>query len=164
MKKVILVLALALFGFTAHAQFYVGGTLHFATLGDGDGAVFGIAPEVGYCINDRMAVGTGLGFEFGGGPAIMSIDPYFRFFFADWGPVRFFADGHFNFSAALSDEGGSGWGVGVRPGFSVGLNDHFALVSHLASIGYYFDTFVAEVNTTVPAIKFAPTVGLYSTF
>ena len=90
MKKVLLVLVLTLMAFTSKAQLYTGGSIQFLGVGNGD-AVFGVAPEVGYSFNPKMAVGTSLGLLFGGGGAL-SIDPYFRYHFVNWGPVRFFAD------------------------------------------------------------------------
>lgn len=169
MKKVILVLALTLMAFTAKAQFYVGGSVQFVGMGGG-GAVFGIAPEAGYNIGSNMAVGASLGFLFGGAgeggtSAALAIDPYFRYYFAQWGPARFFADGHFNFSTSFGDNGVSSWGVGVRPGVAFQLDEHFSMVTHLARIGYYGGGFVAGVNSSLASIvNLAPTVGLYYSF
>lgn len=170
MKKVILVLALTLMALTAKAQFYAGGSVQFIGMGGG-GAVFGLAPEAGYNFAHNMGAGASLGLMFGGGEgntgAALSIDPYFRYYFAEWGPARFFADGHFNFTAALGQGGGSTWGVGVRPGVAFQLDDRFSMVSHLARIGYYGGGFLAGVNSSLASLlsfNLAPTVGLYYAF
>ena len=169
MKKVILVLALSLMAFTAKAQFYVGGSLHFLGMG-GNGAIFGIAPEAGYNIGNNMSVGASLGFAFGGTGegtgAGMTIDPYFRYYFVDWGPARFFADGHFNFSTSFGNNGSSAWGIGVRPGVAFQLNEHFSMVTHLARIGYYGGGFLAGINSSLAGgiVNLSPTVGLYYAF
>ena len=96
MKKVLVILALSLMAFTAKAQVYVGGTLSFS--GVKEQAVFSVAPEAGYNFNDNMAAGASLGLSFTEGMTSFVIDPYFRYYFAELGPVRFFGDGHFNFT------------------------------------------------------------------
>ena len=149
MKKVLVILALSLMAFTAKAQVYVGGTLSFS--GSGNQAAFSVAPEAGYYFNDNMAAGASLGLGFSGGVTTFSIDPYFRYYFAELGPVRFFGDGHFNFTnvTVSNDNGQSGsstWGIGVRPGIAVNLNDSWSLVSHVASLGYYGGAFGFHLN------------------
>lgn len=163
MKKVFLVIALVLMAFTAKAQLYVGGSIQFTGAGDG-GAVFGVAPEVGYSFNPKMAVGTSLGLLFGSGGGALSIDPYFRYHFIEWGPARIFADAHFNFSTAFKG-GGSSWGIGIRPGIAVDVDDHFSLVTHIMRIGYYGGGFVAGINSSLSGIfSLSPFVGVYYTF
>ena len=83
---IILVFALTLMAFTAKAQLYVGGSIQFAGAGNGS-AFFGVSPEVGYGFNQKMAVGTSLGLLFGGGGGALTIDPYFRYHFIEFGPV-----------------------------------------------------------------------------
>ena len=167
MKKVILVIALTLMALTAKAQFYVGGSIQFLGMGNG-GAIFGISPEAGYNFNNNMGAGASLGLMFGGagnGGSALSIDPYFRFFFVEWGTARFFVDGHINFTTSLNQGGGTSWGAGIRPGVSFQLNDHFSMVTHLARIGYYGGGFLAGINSSLASIvNLAPTVGLYYAF
>ena len=152
MKKVLLVLVLALMAFTAKAQVYVGGGLaaYFS-----NNIAVGIFPEVGYDLNDNMAVGMALGFQFGGG-TVIAFDPYFRYYFAQLGPARFFADGNFNFNVRPGytdpDDGfkyptTTSWGIGIRPGVAIDLNSHLTLISHLGRLGYYGGTFSLGVNT-----------------
>ena len=157
MKKVLVILALSLMAFTAKAQVYVGGTLSFS--GVKDQAVFSVAPEAGYNFNDNMAAGASLGLSFSKGMTSFAIDPYFRYYFAELGPVRFFGDGHFNFTnvAVRDAEGTSTWGIGVRPGIAVNLNDSWSIVTHVASLGYYGGAFGFHLNPGY-------TVGVYYEF
>ena len=150
MKKVIVVIALALIALTAKAQVYVGGQLVFqgqAASGNSS-AFFGIAPEVGYAFNDNMAAGVSLGFGFGNGATQIIVDPYFRYFFAELGPVRFFADANFNFTniSAQQGESASSWGIGIMPGIAVPINDNWSLVGHVARLGYYDGSFSFNLN------------------
>ena len=87
MKKLLLVLTVGLLAaFSANAQFYVGGSLSIqpgaATDKDGNDALgLEIAPEVGYILNDKMAIGATLSYDntlFGGG-SLFSIAPYLRY-------------------------------------------------------------------------------------
>lgn len=147
MKKVILVLVLAMMAFTAKAQLYVGGGLGF--VGTGAGAAFSIAPEVGYGFNDNMAAGASIGLGISSGLTQLSVDPYFRYYFAELGPVRFFGDAHFNFTHIMQsgEPGVSTWGIGVRPGLAVDLTDRWSIVAHVASLGYYQGTFQFTLNS-----------------
>ena len=147
MKKVILVIVLAMMAFTAKAQLYVGGGLSF--IGNGAGASFTIAPEVGYNINDNMAVGGSIGLGLESGETILSVDPYFRFYFLEVGPVRFFGDANFNLSNIweTGEPSRTTWGIGVRPGLAVNLTDNWSIVAHVASLGYYGGTFGFTLNT-----------------
>ena len=117
MKKVLLVLALALVAFTAKAQLYVGGSIAFDTVG---GFNINLAPEVGYNLNDDMAVGLAVGLGFGGGTTIAAT-PYFRYCFLDWGPAILFADAQFTYQYANYGGGATAnsWGIGICPGIAV---------------------------------------------
>ena len=150
MKKFFVIIALSLVALSAKAQVYVGGGIAFqgeAAKGE-SAAVFAIAPEVGYSFNDTMAAGISLGLGFGGGATVLSLDPYFRYFFADWGPVRFFADANFNFTNVSQQQGASssGWGIGVMPGIAVPINNNWSVVGHIAKLGYYNGVFSFNLN------------------
>lgn len=156
MKKILVILALSLVALSAKAQVYVGGGVSFA--GSGNAAVFSIAPEAGYCFDDDMAAGLSLGLGFGKGATALAIDPYFRYFFAELGPVRFFGDAHFNFTHTMAgDATSSTWGIGVRPGIAVNITDNWSLVAHVARLGYYEGAFGFYLNT-------GSTIGVYYAF
>ena len=77
---------------------------------------------------------------------------------------RDFADAHFNFSTAFQGDGSS-WGIGIRPGLAVDLNDHFSVVSHFMRIGYYGGGFIAGINSSLTSIfTLSPIVGVYYSF
>ncbi len=160
MKKVILVLVLAMMAFTAKAQLYVGGGVLFTSNFGFDSPVLGLTPEVGYNFNDNMAVGTSLGFAFGSGMFQFSIDPYFRYYFIEWGIARFFGDAHFHFGL---ESGIAKWGIGIRPGVAFPINDRFSVVAHLIQLGYYRDAFTFDLNYT-PFYSFTPKVGVFYSF
>ena len=147
MKKILVILALSLVALSAKAQVYVGGSLAFA--GSGKAAAFTIAPEAGYNFDDNMAAGLSLGLGLAKGMTALSIDPYFRYYFAELGPVRFFGDGHFNFTHNMvsGQAGESTWGIGVRPGVAVNLTDSWSIVAHVARLGYYEGAFSFNLNT-----------------
>ena len=149
MKRLVVIIALSLMALTAKAQLYVGGGIAASFSRTCTASVF---PEVGYNLNDNMAVGGALGLHFGNGTSL-SIDPYFRYYFAELGPARFFADGHFNFTVGpkYTDEYDNvqtytAWGIGIRPGVAFELSDRFSLVTHLAQIGYYGGEFGINLN------------------
>ena len=161
MKKVILVLAMAFMAFTANAQLYVGGGISFN--GQKNATVLGIAPEVGYNLSDDMAVGVGVGLAFADGQNAFSIEPYFRYYLVDLGPVRLFCDANFNFTSATINWGGTSttdttWGIGVLPGLAVNINDNWSVVSHFARLGYYAEAFDFQLNTQVVSL------GVYYAF
>jgi len=146
MKKVIVIVAMALMAFTAKAQVYVGGSVAF--VGQGEAAVFAIAPEVGYSFDDNMAVGAALSVGFSDGVTAFALDPYFRYHFLEWGPVRFFADANFNFTNTSADSGSSStWGIGIMPGIDIPVNDNWSLVCHVARVGYYGGAFGLNLNS-----------------
>ena len=152
MKKKLLVLVLSLAALTAHAQLYLGGSLSF--LGQNSGVTFGLNPEVGYSLTDRIAVGSSVSILVYGESALVSVDPYLRFHYAELGPLGLYVDAH----ATWCDKE---FGAGVRPGFSVPLNDHFFLTTQLGQIGWYDRGFYADVNLSFRYINFSPVIGIY---
>lgn len=154
MKKIIVVLALALVAFTAKAQFYVGGTLHFetneTTNANGDPSVgVVIAPEFGYSINEKFAVGGVLGLSnlLGGGANLIQIAPYVRYSALNLGPATLFLDGQL--SILLASGGGatqSTFGIGVAPGIAIPVGDKISFVGHFGQIGYYGQELTVEVS------------------
>ena len=165
MKKLIVVLALAFIGFSANAQFYVGGAIHFGTdqavNENGDATVgLNIAPEFGYFLNDNMAIGASIGFtNMGFGGNMFTIAPYFRYFLLEMGPVNLFLDGQLE--VLILSGGGetqTGFGVGVAPGISIPVSDNLSFVGHLGHIGYYRGSF--EIDASPANIA----MGLYYSF
>lgn len=154
MKKVLLVLVLALMALTAKAQLYVGGSLGFSAAGP----QFALSPELGYEFGNNMAVGSSLTFRFANSFFDFMIDPYFRYYFAEWGPARFFADASFNFTVESGGgQSGTGWGVGINPGVAFKINDRFSMVTHIMQLGYYYNAFRFNLNP-------GSSIGLFYSF
>ena len=134
MKKIFMIAVMAVAAVSANAQWYVGGAfgLDFTKASkDADAqTTLSIAPEVGYNINDKWAVGAQVGFAMannlaeekitytyyegmaiptgitqsndGTGTAFF-IAPYARYTFAKSGIVSFFVDGGVGFATANYD-------------------------------------------------------------
>lgn len=161
MKKVLLVLSLALVAFTAKAQFYVGGSLGLQTFNGGSSV--NIAPELGYNLNDTMAIGSVLGWNNNGGNGSeFVIAPYFRYFLADMGPARIFCDALLDLSI-LSLGGGNTvttFGVGIAPGIAFPLEEHLSLVGRFGRLGYFNNGFCFQLFPSACGSS----LGLYYAF
>ena len=142
---------------TMNAQVYVGGSLGFETTShDGDtNSRLTLIPEIGYNLDENWAVGIAFGYgqtknteevTVGGTTAEVSvtnkkfvINPYARYTFAKFDKVNVFVDGGLEY--AHYDNGGSksnAFGLGVRPGVAVNLNDKLSFVSHFGWLGYKY--------------------------
>ena len=60
MKKLIIVIAIAIISFSANAQIYVGGSINLSASSK---TSFIFTPEVGYNLNDSWAAGAALAFS-----------------------------------------------------------------------------------------------------
>lgn len=125
MKKIMLMVAMAVATLTANAQVYVGGGLGFSSSKDAyvdaDGVTepdavtsFSILPEIGYKLDDKLSVGIQLGFtttSYGDTyveefqktlkdvkATGFAIAPYARYTFVKWGKVGLFADAQFAYA------------------------------------------------------------------
>lgn len=179
MKKIFIsFIAVMLMAFSANAQVWVGGSVNYAgtkatVKGDGFKEVsktstFTLAPEVGFTVNDKLAVACGLGLVTGGDEDVtFTLQPYGRYNFYKSGNVSLFADGGLNLTYN-DDE----WtpAVFVAPGISYTLNDKLSAVTRLGGVTYSWKTekydgvrytassFGAGLNLLVA------TVGLYYSF
>lgn len=146
MKKFMLMVAMAVATLTANAQVYVGGGLGFNSYDSGvEGAdtktSFAIAPEIGYKLDDQLAVGIELGYGHDKqGDAkydAFKIAPYARYTFAKWGKVGLFADAQF---AYLHEKNGDSklntWSLGIKPGLSVDLTENWTFLTKIGWLGY----------------------------
>ena len=105
MKKFFLGLAISVISISANAQVYVGGGLGFSSVKEAHHedvdvdtkTTFSLVPEIGYQLDEKLAVGVGLGYshsKYGDlkGDAF-SIEPYARYTFAKLGNVDLFIEG-----------------------------------------------------------------------
>lgn len=194
MKKIFALIAVAagmLFAAqTASAQLYFGGAVSFtsttqktpaaisATGQDQttSGSSICFIPEVGYKINDNIAVGGRIGYGTGAaafgdidpnsadfGTAVnemqndiqnannlttsITFAPYFRYYIYNGRRFSFFAEavvvyGSMNTKAKDAQgvwQDGAKWSMfelGAKPGFSLNLDNHFAVIGHLGLIGF----------------------------
>ena len=151
MKKILMTLVAAFVSVSMSAQFYVGGSVGFASFDDSNKShsAFKFVPEVGYNLDEDMAVGIALAYTQGSTTAAwlltdpnedlktFSIAPYLRYSFAKFGPVTVFADGCFEY-AHIDNDGAkaNGWGLGIKPGIAVNLNEKVSFVAKLGKVGY----------------------------
>ena len=149
MKKVLVVLALCLMAFTAKAQLYVGGGINFQAA-QGGTATINMAPEVGFCINDNMAVGGIIRFSTGNANTV-AMNPYFRYSFVKFGHVKLFADADLRLTMVTPQGANTTtttFGIGVCPGISYSPTRHINFAARMGQIGYYGGAFSFTVNTT----------------
>lgn len=150
MKKLFLTLVVALVSVAASAQLYVGGEVGYWRDYQANQTEFSIAPEVGYNLSDKWALGLSFGYvhnyvgdenHLTDGTKInaVTVNPYARFTYAKFGPVKLFLDGGFNVDAVKvkdADDSSIAWGIGVKPGVSVNLTEKVSFVAHVGFLGF----------------------------
>ena len=150
MKKIFASLAAVLVSVAMSAQIYVGGGIDFKS--NDDANTLGLSPEVGYVLNENLAVGGVLDFsadfdaidEFN-----LDIAPYLRYTFLKAGNFSIFADAtvEFNYNGGASE---FNWnGIFVKPGCAYAINEKFTLAAHMGKIGYEdpSSTFMVSPNS-----------------
>ncbi len=176
MKKLILTLAIVLGVATVSAQdakMWVGGTvgLWSSKVKGGDSELsFKIMPEVGYIINDNLAVGISLGaghthnlsvsddavgasLNFEGNTAasqfsanVYKINPFVRYSFLKGAMGAMFVDGGVGYQltkycATGSDGKEDQIEVGFRPGLAINVSDKVALIGKFGFLGYQHNNY-----------------------
>lgn len=160
MKKLLLTAAVAAVALAANAQVYVGGELGFWRSTDNNHTSLAIKPEVGYQLSDKWDLGIGLGYNYDyvgrgeiNGETLakakvnsFEVDPYARWSYAKFGPVRLFLDMGFGVNTyktkydvagySGTSDAQVGWRVGVQPGIAVGLTKNIDFIAHVGFLGY----------------------------
>ena len=141
MKKILLMLVVAVASLTASAQVYVGGGLGFWHESENDVTTFRLAPSVGYELSEKWAIGAEVAYEFvkaGANVQTMEIAPYARWSYFNNKAVRLFVDMGFGVGVVKPEDvdGETSWNIGARPGIAVKLNDHFSLLAKVGFLGY----------------------------
>ena len=163
MKKIMMTLAAVCVAATMNAQGYIGGSLGFTSDKTNDGKVtttgFAIAPELGYNLDDKMAVGVALGFGYAKtknddtdtevSATTFNIKPYLRYQAFEVGKLNVFVDGGLNFglTSAKDMKPAMDLGLFVTPGIAYNVNEKWSIVAKLNdmfSFGYHKDA-VADV-------------------
>lgn len=136
MKKLIIVIAIAIISFSANAQIYVGGSINLSASSK---TSFIFAPEVGYNFNDCWAAGAALAFSSIDGITSVGLKPYARWTALKLGPVNMFLDGYVGYTntsnSALKTSVNS-FALGVAPGLSIPVTKHLSFVGHVGAIEY----------------------------
>ena len=149
----------------ANAQVYVGGGINFSSskpayvkvdgVSEPDATTkFGILPEVGYKLDDKLSVGIALGYEHSKQGDVktngFSIAPYARYTFVKWNNIGLFGEAQFAYSNKKEtesvdmgdgktmdvDKKSNGWSLGVRPGISIDLNEKLTFITKFGWLGY----------------------------
>ena len=167
MKKLFLTLAVAFASLEANAQLYVGGEVGAWRNSDDNHTSFNLKPEIGYQLSDKWDLGIGIGFnhdykgvgEASDGTTLVKnkvnsfeVNPYARWSFVKFGPVRMFLDITAGVSTykvkatvynpvtekSTTETGDAqvGWRVGVQPGVAVGLCKNLDFIAHVGFLGY----------------------------
>lgn len=149
MRKIVMFLFVVMMALSAKSQVYVGGTVSFWHNDDVDATSFMLAPEVGYNLNEKWAVGVALGFahqkyslddESVKGSAF-AIAPYARYSYFENKVIRLFIDGGVGFSTSKVDgfDSVNGFEIGFKPGISIKVSKHFNLLAKFGFLGYRDD-------------------------
>ena len=147
MKKIMMTLAALAVAATMNAQVYVGGGIGFSTASnDGNSATnFKIIPEIGYNLDENLAVGISFGYsqnetKINGVKTTnkeFEISPYLRYTFLKLDKVNVFFDGGLTYKH--EDQAGTKtntFGIGIKPGVAVNLNEKLSFVTHFGWLGY----------------------------
>ena len=143
MKKILMTLVAVAMATTMNAQWYAGGGVGFQSVSyDGNSETqFTILPEIGYNLDDKMAVGA----TFGYGEVsndhhktkTFIVAPYLRYKLLEFDKVNFFVDGGIAYrSVDYESYKNNTFQIGVKPGVAVNLNDKLSFVSHFGFLGY----------------------------
>lgn len=146
MKKFYSALVAMFIAVTASAQVYVGGQVGLWRNTDANHTSFNIAPEVGYNLSDKWAVGTEIGYVYDYSNGLktngVGIAPYARYTAAKFGPVSLIFDGGFGFLTCKYKYDGhesdsyNAWKIGVTPGVKVSLAKNVDFIASLGFLGY----------------------------
>ena len=146
MNKFIGLLIVILISTGVTAQIYIGGEVSYAKGKTGENkekltSVL-IAPEIGYKLKEKWAVGTSVRLESVekgySNETSYAIAPYVRYNIVKMGAITLFSDAALGL-AMVEPDGGNGateWYAGIRPGLSIGINNRFSFVTHVGFIGY----------------------------
>ena len=145
MKKIVILLFVAMVALSAKAQVYVGGTVSLWHNDDVDATTFTLNPEVGYNLNEKWAVGGILTFSHSkldeGKYNAFGLAPYARYSYYENKVVRLFIDGGLGFSTqkVKGADAVNGFEIGFKPGIAIKLNDKFSVLAKCGFLGYRDD-------------------------
>ena len=152
MKKLLVFLFVVVATVSVNAQdIYMGGTFNLWRNTDANRTNFSIAPEVGYNLSEKWAVGVTFSYAHdylkGLKTNSVAIAPYARFSYYENKIVRLFVDGGLGFSTSRvkdADDAINGYEIGLQPGLALKLNKSFSLVAKCGFVGFRDDYTVKE--------------------
>lgn len=148
MKKILLLIVVAVTSMTAGAQIYVGGNFgYWREWQEGANKTdLSIYPEIGYNLNEKWAIGATFGYDYnykkGNKTNGLGIEPYVRYTYASLGPVNLFVDGYGGFYTYKNKKNGvtgdaqNAWCLGLTPGVKVTLTERLSFYSYFGFLGY----------------------------
>ena len=148
MKKIVLLLFVVCATLSVDAQVYVGGGLGFWHNDDADQTSFAILPEIGFVLNDQVAIGADFGYTREKTDGIKNsafvIAPYVRYGFLSNEVVSLFVDATAGY-AKWDELDVDGFQAGLKPGLIIKMTDQFSLVTKLGFVGYR-DDYVSPIG------------------
>lgn len=177
MKKILMTLAMGMMALTMNAQMYIGGSVGFQSVtpevGDGETSVQ-FVPEIGMQLNDQWGVGVQIGYisdkagAYGlGAESAFSFSPYARYTAMKLKNVNLFFDGGFDYIQTKNAKVNA-FGIGIKPGVAVNLNEKLSFVAHFGFLGYQTinpdgdDNNITNIGFDLDASEL--TFGLYYNF
>lgn len=145
MKKILMTLAMGMMALTMNAQMYVGGSFGLQSVtpevGDGETS-FQILPEIGFQFDEKWGAGVQIGYISDKGGAYdlgaesaFAFAPYVRYTALKFKNVNLFLDGGFDYLQSKNPKINI-FGVGIKPGVAVNLNEKLSFVTHFGFLGY----------------------------
>ena len=153
MKKIMMTLAAVAMAATMNAQTYIGGGIGFNNSKNPHGNTettetgFRIAPEVGYNLDEKWAVGIALDFGYEKDKTedkasnissetkttTFKVKPYARYQALQWGKANIFVDGGVNFGISKPEDYKAGLDLGlfITPGVAFNVSDKWSIVAKL---------------------------------
>lgn len=156
MKKLFVMAVMAIAAMSASAaDWYTGGQITFGRTTESISGTkttqVTILPELGYNINDRVAIGSSLGINYrkqgGEEKTVFKVNPYLRYNYFKYQRVNLFVDGGVDVGMGKADgDFAVEYGIGLRPGVTFNINDKFSLVAHVGFLGYQSGNNAAKRN------------------
>lgn len=156
MKKLFSSLIALLATVAASAQVYVGGEVGLWRNTDDNHTSFTVAPQVGYNLNDKWAIGLEFMYnhEYYDGVKAngAGVAPYARYTVAKAGPVSFMLDGGVGFATykakykEYESDSYNAWQIGITPAIKVSLTKKVDFIASLGFLGYRDNDDMADVD------------------
>ncbi len=158
MKKFLFLAVMAIMSLGVSAQttkWYAGGQLTFGRTTESASGVKStqvtVLPELGYNFNDTFGVGTKVGVSYRKSgdqeKTVFQVNPYARWNYFRYEKVRLFVDGGVDLGLGRADGSTAvEFGIGLRPGVALDINNKFSLVAHIGFLGYQGGNNAAKRN------------------